>query len=80
MKISIIIPIYNVAQDLPQCFDSLGVLGRSDVEVIFVNDGSTDEGEAICAKYERKWGNLRLINKANGGLSDARNCGTIMAK
>lgn len=64
---------------LRQCLDSLDVLGRDDVEVILVNDGSTDSSRDICVEYKEKWGNVILIDKENGGLSDARNRGTEVA-
>ena len=78
-KISVIIPIYNVEQYLRQCLDSLDVLGQEDVEVILVNDGSMDRSKAICDEYKRLYGNIIVINKENGGLSDARNRGTEVA-
>ncbi len=78
--ISIVIPIYNVEPYLGKCIDSIGLLGHDDVEIILVNDGSTDRSGMICAKYAERWGNIILVNKANGGLSDARNCGTKVAK
>ncbi len=78
-QISVIIPVYNVEQYLRQCLDSIGVLGRVDVEVILVNDGSTDGSRVICEEYVTKWDNVFLINKENGGLSDARNKGTEVA-
>ena len=79
-RISIIIPIYNVEPYLRQCLDSIGLLGHDDVEIILVNDGSTDGSGKICTEYTELWNNVILINKTNGGLSDARNCGTDVAK
>jgi len=79
-RISIIIPIYNVEPYLRQCLDSIGLLGHDDVEIILVNDGSTDSSGRICTEYTELWNNVILINKTNGGLSDARNCGTDAAK
>ena len=79
-RISVILPIYNVEPYLRQCVDSIGLLGHEDVEIILVNDGSTDGSPEICAEYAQKWNNVILINKANGGLSDARNWGTEAAK
>lgn len=78
-QISVIIPVYNVEQYLRQCLDSLGVLGRDDVEVILVNDGSTDGSRDICVQYREQFSNIILIDKGNGGLSDARNKGTEVA-
>jgi len=79
-KVSIIIPVYNVEQYLRQCIDSIGLLGHDDFEIIIVNDGSTDGSDIICREYEQKWHNVHLIEKSNGGLSDARNHGTAAAK
>lgn len=77
--LSVILPIYNVEQYLRQCIDSIGLLGRQDCEVILVNDGSTDGSGNICREYADKWSNVRLLEKSNGGLSDARNYGTVAA-
>lgn len=79
IKISVVLPVYNVESYLRQCLDSLAVLGREDVEVILVNDGSTDGSRDICVEYQEKWNNVVLIDKKNGGLSDARNKGTEYA-
>ena len=79
INLSVVIPIYNVEQYLRQCLDSIGVLGRDDVEAILVNDGSTDGSRNICVDYVNKWSNVTLIDKENGGLSDARNKGTEAA-
>lgn len=78
--VSIIVPVYNVAPYIQQCLDSIGMLGRNDIEIILVNDGSTDDSGAICKEYCEKWCNVRLIEKQNGGLSDARNFGTEAAQ
>ena len=78
-QISVVIPVYNVEQYLRQCLDSIGVLGRDDVEVILVNDGSTDGSRAICEEYRQRYSNVVVIDKENGGLSDARNKGTEVA-
>lgn len=74
MKLSIIIPVYNTAEYLPACLDSVIYPGLTDYEIIVVNDGSTDSSPDIAAEYVRKYPELiRLINKKNGGLGDARN-------
>lgn len=77
--VSVVIPIYNVDLYLRQCLDSLGVLGRKDIEIILVNDGSTDSCRDICIEYKEKWSNIVFVDKENGGLSDARNKGTEVA-
>ena len=80
VNLSVVIPVYNVEQYLRQCLDSLGVLGREDIEVLLVNDGSTDGSRDICAEYQERYGNVIVIDKENGGLSDARNKGTEVAR
>lgn len=78
-SISIIIPIYNVQDYLKKCLDSLYQQIRPDYEVILVNDGSTDNSLSICKEYKEKYPDTILIDKRNGGLSDARNAGVAVA-
>ncbi len=78
-SISIIIPIYNVEKYLKRCLDSLFVQYTADMEVILVNDGSTDRSLEICEEYQKLYPDAIIINKENGGLSDARNVGTAIA-
>lgn len=73
--ISIIIPVYNVGQYLEKCLESVINQTYKKLEIILVNDGSTDNSVSICKKYERKDKRIKLINKENGGVSSARNCG-----
>ncbi len=79
-KISIIIPVYNVEEYLKRCLDS--VLGQSfkDIEIIAVNDGSTDSSREILKFYSEDHDNLVIIDQQNGGLSDARNHGLKVAQ
>ena len=60
---------------LGQCLDSILAQSFSDYEVLMVNDGSTDSSKEICAEYEKRDSRFRLIDKANGGVSSARNSG-----
>lgn len=73
--ISIIVPIYNIAEYLPQCIES--ILGQSfpDIEVILVDDGSTDGSAAICEEYRQKDSRIIVVHKDNGGLVSARKAG-----
>ncbi len=73
--VSVIIAIYNVAEYLPDCLDSVLNQSFSDLEILCVNDGSTDNSLSILEEYSRKDIRIKVINKANGGLSDARNAG-----
>ena len=77
---SIIVPIYNVEALLPRCIDSLIGQQYQNIEIILVNDGSTDSSEAICREYLNRDSRLKLINKKNGGLSSARNAGLKLSK
>jgi glycosyltransferase involved in cell wall biosynthesis len=82
MKLSIILPVYNVADYLPKCLDSLLAqdLPQNDYEIIVVNDGSTDNSGDIAQKYADKYANITLINQSNQGLSGARNTGIEQGK
>lgn len=78
--ISIIVPVYNVEQYLSKCIESLTKQTLKDIEIILVNDGSTDDSVRICKEYMSRDNRIKLINKINGGLSDARNEGIKIAK
>lgn len=78
MKLSIIVPIYNVAPYLRKCVDSLLAQDILDYEIILVDDGSPDECPRICDAYAAKHSNIHVIHQENAGLSAARNAG--MAK
>lgn len=78
--VSVIIPIYNVEKYLRACVDS--VIGQTygDLQIILVNDGSTDSCSLICDEYAAKDKRIRVVHKKNGGLSDARNAGLPLAE
>ena len=78
-KLSIIIPIYNVEDFLPQCLDSVINQTHPNLEIILVNDGSTDSCGEIGEEYAAKDPRIKVIHKENGGLSDARNAGLKIA-
>ena len=71
--VSVIVPAYNIKDELPACLDSILNQTYTDLEILLVDDGSTDETAAICDGYIKKDSRIRLLRKANGGLSDARN-------
>lgn len=73
--ISIIVPVYNVAPYLPKCLDSLVNQTYRDLEIICVNDGSTDGSLAILKEYAKVDERIKIINQPNQGLSGARNTG-----
>ena len=80
MKLSFIIPVYNVEKYLPQCVDSILSQTYKDFEVILVDDGSPDNSGKVCDAYAQKDHRVRVIHKPNGGLSDARNVGMAAAR
>ena len=80
-KVSIIVPIYNVEGYIEKCLETLINQTLEDIEVILVNDGSTDNSELIAKKFFEKYpGKIVYLEKENGGLSDARNYGIPYAK
>ncbi len=74
-ELSVIIPMYNVEAYIAQCLDSLLPYTGDNMEVILVNDGSTDSTLSICSDYKERYPEIVIVNKENGGLSDARNYG-----
>ena len=74
-KISVIVPIYDVAPFLPKCIESILNQSFSDFELILVNDGSPDNSHDICLHYQEIDKRIIIINKQNGGLLSARKAG-----
>jgi CDP-glycerol glycerophosphotransferase len=79
-KISVIVPIYNVQQYLEECLDSLAKQTFQDIEIIMVNDGSTDNSGEIMHQYANTYNNFFAYDKPNGGLGQARNYGVPFAR
>ncbi|MBQ2873323.1 MAG: glycosyltransferase [Bacilli bacterium] len=75
MKVSIIIPAYNVENYIDKCLNSLVKQSLKDIEIIVVNDGSTDNTQKVIDKYAKKYSNVIALEKENGGVSEARNLG-----
>lgn len=80
LKISIIVPIYNIEEYIEKCIDSVISQTYKDWELILVNDGSTDNSEKICEEYALKDSRIKVIHKENGGLPSARKAGLEIAK
>lgn len=78
--ISVIIPAYNVSPYLERCVQSIIGQTYSDLEIILVDDGSTDGTGELCDELSKTDSRIRVVHKENGGLSDARNAGIAVAK
>ena len=78
--ISVIVPVYNVEKYLEECLDSIKNQTFNDIEVILVNDGSTDNSKEICERYCSQDPRFHLINQENKGQSIARNRGVAESK
>ncbi len=79
-RISIIVPVYNVEAYLRKCVDSILCQTLGDIEILLIDDGSTDSCGGICDEYANQDDRIHVIHKANGGLSDARNAGIDVAR
>ena len=71
--VSVIVPVYNVAPYLEQCLDSIVNQSYRNLEIILVDDGSTDKSGAICDRYAEQDSRIQVVHKENGGQSSARN-------
>jgi CDP-glycerol glycerophosphotransferase len=78
-RISVVVPIYDVEMYLPECLRSLAAQTARDLEVVMVDDGSTDGSAAIAERFAARDRRFRLITQANGGLGHARNAGVAAA-
>lgn len=74
-KISVIVPVYNVEQYLERCVDSIINQTYKNLEIILVNDGSTDNSGQLCDELAKKDDRIKVIHKKNGGVSETRNLG-----
>jgi hypothetical protein len=78
--ISVIVPIFNVEAYLRPCIESILASTYTTLQIILVNDGSTDHSGEICDEYTRKDTRIEVIHQKNAGLSPARNSGMKAAK
>ena len=78
--ISIIVPVYNIEEYLPRCIESILKQTYTNLELILVDDGSTDRSGEICDDYAKLDARVRVHHKENGGSSSARNAGILLAK
>ncbi|MEW4925030.1 glycosyltransferase [Algibacter sp. 2305UL17-15] len=81
MKLSIIIPVYNVEKYISRCLDSILIQGLdiNDFEILLINDGSTDNSVSVIDQYKLKYNNIKIHNQKNGGAGKARNKGISLA-
>ena len=75
IDLSIIIPVYNSDKYLAYCLDSIVGHKGIEYEIILIDDGSNDNSPIICDEYSKKYDNIRVYHKPNGGVSSARNLG-----
>ena len=78
-QISVIVPVYNVEQYLKRCVDSILAQTAEGLEIILVDDGSTDGSGALCDAYAAQYGQIRVHHKKNGGLTSAWKAGLALA-
>lgn len=75
MRISIIVPVYNAERYLHKCIDSILNQTYNDIELLLINDGSTDLSGVICDEYAQNDNRIRVLHKENSGVSATRNIG-----
>ena len=78
--ISVIVTVYNIREYLPKAVDSILSSTYQNLEVLLIDDGSTDGSERICDEYVKKDGRVRVVHQKNGGAYSARNTGLLEAK
>ncbi len=78
-KVSVVVPVYNVEGYLERCVESLRKQSLREIEIILVDDGSTDGSGGLCDRYGKEDGRIKVIHKKNEGQGIARNCGLDIA-
>ena len=81
-QVSVIVPVYNVEDYLKRCLDSLisQTIDKKEMEVILIDDGSTDNSPALCDEYAQKYDYIKVFHVENKGVSNARNFGIDKAQ
>lgn len=79
LRVSVLVPVFNTAEFLPQCLSSLSAQILDDMEIICINDGSTDNSLEILKDYRKKDKRIKIIDKKNTGYGDSLNIGIKMA-
>lgn len=79
-KLSVVVPVYNIEKYLERCILSIVESTFNSLEIILVDDGSTDESGKICDEWEKKFENIKVIHQTNAGLANARKSGVMAAK
>lgn len=80
IKLSLIVPIYNAEKYLEECIESIIEYKKSDLEIILIDDGSSDKSYSICEKFQKQDDRIILLRQKNSGVSRARNLGLSVAK
>lgn len=80
MRCTIAVPVYNTGKYLFQCLDSLTAQTLGDIEILLIDDGSTDQSGSVCDAYARRDTRVRVLHKENGGVSSARNLAIDQAR
>ena len=78
--VTLIVPVFNVAAYLPRCVESLLAQTHPHLEIILIDDGSTDGGGELCDTYASRDPRVRVVHQDNSGLSQARNAGLVRAR
>ena len=78
-SVSVIVPVYNIEQYIGKCLDSIIGQTLKEIEIIVIDDGSTDDSSRIIDRYARTDSRIVAIHKTNGGVVSARNCGIAQA-
>ena len=73
--ISVIVPVYNVSQYLPDCIENICAQTYSNLEIILIDDGSTDNSGILCDEYAKKDSRIKVIHQTNSGAASAKNAG-----